>query len=108
MNATWPALLVLSGVCVFAQQPEPARSAVDFSGIIKTVKRSCFVVSTRHSKQNERVCYSPADTVFGTSSKDLAPGREVHVVGRRAKEGYIRATHIAVYNTDLPAGSSSR
>lgn len=73
---------------------------VKLSGVVAEVNPSEMVVESRTGRR--RCQWSKA--ALGVSARHLRPGLRVHVVGWDV-DGAVEATRVAVYETDIPAGT---
>jgi hypothetical protein len=81
-------------------------SIITFSAAVKHIGDDEIEVLTipdaDYMREEHRIVRLYADTVLGTSRKDLQVGRDIRVVGLDVGDGAVDAARIAISNTDVP------
>jgi hypothetical protein len=75
---------------------------VDFIGAVRSIQGDEAIVDIKSAAESRTVRLYP-DTVFGTSRRDVVPGKQVRINGVETGPGAADATRVAVYNTGVPA-----
>src|SRR5262249_17974684 len=74
---------------------------VQLTGTVKELRGEEIEIQTAPGDERRTVYLSP-DTAFGANRADLAPGKQVRIVGLDIGNGAVEASRVALFNTDLP------